>query len=235
MNKTIKKIAAVLSAAVLCAVPMANSITANAAALKKTYKVTYMSTRTNNGYTSVRLNAYKDSTINFSTQSLGFVNNGRLMGGAYNGNNAYVYWCSTVNNGLGEVGILADWYFNSTNSNANVNKITPGTNAITGVTTYKMRMGDLTGAKTEEEDGVNVSDAVLYARLLNKDYINAPTDDIHDYIFSKSYSQLDKKVLRMMLAADINGDLKLTENERIVILRHIALFDAYSDLEQFLD
>ncbi len=234
MKKSIKAITAAISAAVLCAIPVANSFTANAAATKKTYKITYLSTKTNNGYTSVKLNAYKASTMNFSTQSLGFVNNGRLMGGAYNGNNAYVYWCSTVNNGLGEVGVLADWYINTTNSNAKLYQITPSYNAMTGVTAYKVRLGDLTGAKTQTEDDVDVADAVLYARLLNKNYIDAPTNNIKQYIFSKSFYQLDLQVLRMMLAADINGDYKLTENERTVILRHIAKFDAYADLEHFL-
>lgn len=234
MKKSIKAIAAALSAAVLCALPVANSMSADAAYItKKSFRITYVSTRTNLHYTGIRLNANKASGMNFSTQSLGFVNNGRLMGGSVSGNSAYTNWCSTVPNGLGEVGILADWYINTTNMNRTVANISGSTNK-SYIDVFKVRLGDLTGARNNTEDGIDVSDAIAVYNLIDHYYVNAPTENIKSYMLSSSYNSLDKGILRMMLAADINGDDKVSECEATIILRHAVGINGYDDLEHFL-
>jgi len=236
MKKTFKAITAALSAAVLCALPIANSMSANAANRfidKKTYRLSYISTRTNLHYTDVKLNAYKASGMNFSAQSLGFVNNGRLMGGSYNGNSAYTYWCSTVPNGLGEVGILADWYINTTNMNRTISNVS-GTTNRSSIDVYRVRVGDLTGAANNSEDDINVQDAVALSKLANNTYYSGVvTNDIKYYIRSRSYSNLNKSLLRMMLAADINGDDKISECENVILQRHYIGINGYDDLEYF--
>lgn len=237
MKKSIKAITAALSAAVLCALPIANAFTASAFnPTNKRYKITYMSTKLNCGYQNVNLRANKASGMNFSTLSLGRINGGRLGGGGYvnnDPNKRYNLWYTSNNNGLNEIGIVANWFITTTNSNRNIDNIS-GSTGCTYLKAIKVRMGDLTGAVTGEEDGLDVSDAVALSKLAHDSYYNGViTHDINAYLHSMNYDDLDQGLINMMLAGDINGDYLLTENEVIILQRHYNSFNGYTNLGTF--
>ena len=240
MNKTFKKIAAVFSASVMCALPVVNSLSADAASTRiRTYKQTFICTELGRKYQSVKCMVLRGPK--FVTPRAW---NGNIpsvyMGARYFGNstiheNSDYVWCYTHNyNGINDKGILCNIAYNTTqytNGFACMNG-DGDQNAVRG---FESCLGDVTGSMKNEFDYIDVSDVVVIRRMAKNTYRSGvTTSDIQSYITSNnSFYALDWNLLCGMLAADINGDGIITDKDADIVESYIALKTGATDLEVF--
>lgn len=239
MKKTIKSITAALSAAVMCALPMAGSISANAGEQYTTYRTTYFVKYDNANVknTSITVTTKKGLT---KLGRKNFNNSGDF--GAIHGSGGQTY--DHVNTNWDRKKFSGDNYvkkgilYNETSKTiyggnfekylvsktalniaaADVN----GGSAAERVGYFAVNVGDVTGAWNStsftdfKADGITGMDSVEISRLINAGYT-----DIAAYSKRVDYtSENNESVrrLRAMIAGDINNDGKLTENDATVIL-----------------
>lgn len=238
MKKSIKAIAAALSAVVMCALPAASSLNADAAARTLTYKQTYVTTTTNLGYSGVRLYVRKGPQIRYGCLSLGNINNTRLGGGSWSDSTTtesvgYNDIYATNSNGINEIGILADWQFSTTfTGNGFAGMHADGDK--NGVMAFESCLGDISGSINNVYDGVTLADARKIRKMAdNKFRSGVTTNNITSYMLSGYFYSLDFDLFAGMLAADINGDRRITYTDADAVECYVNNKAGARDLSTF--
>ena len=241
MKNTIKRITAAVSAAVMCALPMAGNLSANAAQQYTTFRNTYfikyenanikeanLALSTKKGLTKVARTEVNDTGYLGTPHGNGGPNFDAI-------NISWIRYPGTYNiSAFNDKGIL----FNDTTkttyggnfeqyiSNKSTLKLTAtdinGGRADERVGYFSVNVGDVTGAWNStsftdfKADGITNKDANEVSKLIKNGYTN-----IFAYSKRVDYSSANNeslKRLRAMIAADINNDGKLTENDATVIM-----------------
>lgn len=245
MKNTMKKIAASLSAAVLCAIPMAGSLTANAAEQYTTYRTSYFIKHENANIeeTSITVTTKKGLT-KLGRKNLN--NTGRIYDIHGSGGQTYDHINVVWKRYTGDIGTQAfkkkGLLYNETSkttyggkfedylvSNTALDiqaKDTNGDSAAERIGYFAVNVGDVTGAlnstsfKDFKADGITGMDALEIQKLVKKGVTN-----IAEYSKTVDYSSANNesvKTLRAMIAGDINNDGKLTDNDATVIMYWIV-------------
>jgi len=238
MKKSIKAITAALSAAVLCALPVANSLTADAAAKTITYKQTYVTTRTNLGIPGARLFIRKGPKFRYSDLSLGNISNTYLGGGSWADSTTtesvgYNDIYARYSNGINEIGILATWTFNTTYTGNGFAGMHAGSDRD-GVMAFESCLGDISGSMSNNYDGITSADVSKIRKLANNTFRSGKTtNNIQTYMLSAYFYSLDFDLLSGMLAADINGDKLITNTDADAVQCYVNNKAGARDLSSF--
>lgn len=241
MKNTIKKITAAISAAVMCALPMAESLTANAAQQYTTYRNTYfikyenanikeanLALSTKKGLIKVNRRAVNDTGYlgtphgnggpNFDAINISWIR----YPGTYNipaFKDKGILFNDTTKTTYG--GNFEQYISNGCKLNLTATDIN-GDSANERVGYFSVNVGDVTGAWNSTSftdfaaDGITNKDSNEVSKLINAGYTN-----IFAYSKKVNYSSANNesvKRLRAMIAGDINNDGKLTENDATVIM-----------------
>lgn len=244
MKNQIRKIAAVVSAAVMCAVPVSGSLTADAASSYRMHRTYVISKRTNSAITSLK------SVYTRKSGLIGMGEKGGSLGGSF------IYWDTTSssevnwqpkNNRCDEVGVVLSFtnkttkatapkYMGSvkntyTHKNQSMIDAFDVQNVVVGDVTSEMSGARLTGTY----DGLTTLDAqrvqTYINNLSNVTYNGERAIKIETFLRSANYANLDKNTVCGILASDINNNGYVTSKDARAILT--VMTGRYDDLTVF--
>lgn len=258
MKKSIKKITAALSAAVMCALPMANAFSANAAEDNRTFRVGYF-VKDNHSY-------IKTTSITRTTKKgLTFVARDRVsitgdFDGKPNGSGGQTYnsenvnWKKNTTYYMNQVllynetykttyGDIFEHYLVSDTALKLEAKTNTGASENERITYLAVVVGDVTGAlktnqaKTFNYDGITDDDINKLSSWLEHGNINIDNFIENNYILFDSPSSQNVKTLRAYMAADVNNSGWITSEDLDLIRAYakgkIGDLSAYNKMDDY--